>query len=122
MLNKIAKVNKKEKIQLNTMKSMIKTENNKIFSVIDLFRYKSLTIISYAASFIFFTIQAVYYGVTFTMNSVGLSIYLNLTIIASAETLAYLVTNSIIPYLPRKWTTLVGLLLSAIISLSFLFF
>jgi hypothetical protein len=101
---------------------MIKNENEKTYSVIDLFRYKSLTLLSYAASIIFFAIQAVYYGVTFAMSGVGLSIYINLTIIASAELLAYIFTNSFIPYLPRKWTTFAGLSLSGIISVCFLAF
>jgi hypothetical protein len=56
------------------------------------------------------------------MSGVGLSIYVNLSIIASAELIAYAITNSFIPYLPRKWTVLTGLCLSGIISVCFLFF
>lgn len=36
------------------------------------------------------------------MNSVGLNIYVNIAIIAAAETLAYSVTDLLIPYLKRK--------------------
>jgi hypothetical protein len=55
------------------------------------------------------------------MNSVGLDIYMNILIIASAETLSYCVTDLCIPYLRRKMVTLVGLFISAFLCMSFLF-
>lgn len=64
-LNKIAKVNKEEPIRYNALKSMVKAKNERNYSVIDLFRFKSLRFITYCACFVFFAIQAIYYGISF---------------------------------------------------------
>ena len=40
------------------------------------------------SAFIFFAIQFVYYGVTFTMNEVGFNLYITAVIIGSCECLA----------------------------------
>ena len=42
---------------------------------------------------IFFSVQIVYTGISYNLDSVGLNIYLNIIIIASCECLAYIVTS-----------------------------
>jgi OCT family organic cation transporter-like MFS transporter 4/5 len=121
ILNQIAVVNKKEPLHLDSLRSVALDKSGKIFSIIDLFRYPSIRVLSYAASFVFFAIQAVYYGVTFTMSTIGIDVFTNTAIIASAETLAYCISNSVIPLLPRKLTVFSGLFLAALVSCSFVF-
>lgn len=53
------------------------------------------------------------------MGSVGLNLYVNTVIIASAETLAYCVTDLCIPKLRRKITVIIGLGIGCLLSLSY---
>lgn len=54
-LNKIAKINGKEEIHLKNLESFVAPEE-KTYSVIDLFKYPSLRLVSYCACFVFFAI------------------------------------------------------------------
>ena len=58
------------------------------FSTLHLFSFKSLRMLTICSAFIFFAIQFVYYGVTFTMNEVGFNLYITAVIIGSCECLA----------------------------------
>jgi len=55
-LNKIAKVNKKELIKYNALESMVKAKEDKTYSIIDLFKYKSIRMQTICACIIFFVI------------------------------------------------------------------
>ncbi|KAL4472577.1 hypothetical protein ABPG74_018526 [Tetrahymena malaccensis] len=121
ILNKIANVNKKESLKVNTLMSVIKEKSENSFSVIHLFKYPSLRMKTIFSCLIFFSIQAVYYGVTFAMSKIGLDLYKNTIIISSAETLAYLTTDHFIPKIKRKWTTLIGLVICCVLSLCYQF-
>lgn len=55
------------------------------------------------------------------MNSVGLDLYSNLGIVGVAEFLAYTVANLFISKIPRKKLLFFGLLLAAVLSISFVF-
>jgi len=92
-LNKIAKWNKKQPIEPNILIPKTFIPNKRIYGFGDLFKYKSLRWITVASTLVFFAIQTVYYGVTFTMNIVGINLYVNTLIISGAELIAYLVTD-----------------------------
>ena len=115
MINKKPTMHLKE-IQISNVKFL-----NKTLSVLDLIRYKSLRTITYATSMVFFCITFVYYGISFTMDSVGLNIYVNTVIISSAETLAYIITNKFIPSTKRKKTSIIGYLIACVLSCAFIF-
>lgn len=50
-------------------------------SLFDLFRYKSLKVKALASGIVFFGIQIIYYSTSYNLGNVGLSIYLNQTIV-----------------------------------------
>ena len=56
ILNKIAKVNKKQQLHTKLLQSFSKIEKIRIYSVIDLFRYKSLRLKTFSACMIFFSV------------------------------------------------------------------
>eukprot|EP00825_Cyclidium_porcatum_P047608 TRINITY_DN7776_c0_g1_i2.p1 TRINITY_DN7776_c0_g1~~TRINITY_DN7776_c0_g1_i2.p1 ORF type:complete len:401 (-),score=41.66 TRINITY_DN7776_c0_g1_i2:316-1518(-) len=122
ILSKIARVNHKEGLEGYTLEVLQHDKTEKQFSVIDLFRYKSIRLMSYAASFVFFSIQAVYYGVSYAMSEVGLGLYINTAVIGSFEFLSYCVTDMFIPHIKRKTTAFIGLGLSVFFSLLFQIF
>jgi len=56
ILNKIAVVNKKEKLRINTLMSVLKEKQDENYTVIHLFKYRSLRGKTTFASLIFFSI------------------------------------------------------------------
>jgi Na+/melibiose symporter-like transporter len=76
---------------------------------------------TYGTTMMFFCITFVYYGISFTMDSIGLNIYLNSLIIGSAETLAYIMINSVIVKVKRKQVSVICFVISCILSCSFIF-
>ena len=64
-------------------------EQNKNFGYIDLFRFSSLRNMTLCMIFIWFFRYFAYYGLNFSLSSLGEEIYLNFIVIAMAEIIAY---------------------------------
>ncbi|KAL4464318.1 hypothetical protein ABPG72_017104 [Tetrahymena utriculariae] len=122
VLNKIAKVNKKEPLKLDVLKSVLKTSDKEnSYSVVDLFKFKSLRVKNICCAIVFLAIQMVYYGITFAISQVGFNIYINSLVIGLCELFAYCVTDHFIPKIKRKITTLIGIGIVTALSFSFVF-
>lgn len=65
----------------------------KNLSFLDLFRYKSLRLKTYSSIVIFFVIEALYYGTSFSMGSIGMDIYFNISLISVSEIIAYVIAG-----------------------------
>ncbi|KAL4508271.1 hypothetical protein ABPG72_003575 [Tetrahymena utriculariae] len=116
VLNKIARINKKEEITQQQLESAPGNSQNDQYSLIDLIRYKSQRWQTIFASIEFFVIQVVYYGITFALSEIGLKIYLNSIIITIFELVSCFLSNYIILKFQRKKVTLIGLIVVAIMS------
>ncbi|KAL4427073.1 hypothetical protein ABPG74_021180 [Tetrahymena malaccensis] len=121
VLNKIARINKKEEINQQCLEFLPYNNENNQYSIIDLIRYKSQRWQTIFASIEFFVIQVVYYGITFAMSEIGLNIYLNSIIIAVFELVGFFLSNYIILKFQRKKVTIIGLMVVTIISFCYIF-
>jgi len=88
----------------------------------DLFKYKSLAVVTIAGSYMYFTIQLVYYGAIFALNNLAGDLYVNSVLIALAEFLGYVASVPIIRKFKRKISFVVSFLLAGLASLSFIIF
>lgn len=104
LLNKIAVYNGNPKVQYDELEKPHRTDEvkDKHYTMVDLFRYKSLRLITYICCWLFFAIHLIYYGITFTLNGVGLNLHANTLVVGGAEVLSYGMANIFIPYLRRK--------------------
>ena len=91
-LNKIAKINKRLPISksLRIPQSILSTVSNRIYSVFDLVKFSSLRTMTFANALSFFSIQSIYYGINFSLISLGYNIYINYAFVEFAELLAYI--------------------------------
>ncbi|EAR99579.1 MFS transporter (macronuclear) [Tetrahymena thermophila SB210] len=121
VLNKIARINKREELSYQSLEYPPDNSQNDQYSLIDLIRYKSQRWQTIFASIEFFVIQVVYYGITFAMSEIGLNIYLNSIIIAVFELVGFFLSNYIILKFQRKRVTLIGLIAVAIMSFCYIF-
>lgn len=101
LFRNIAKVNKRPTKNLREIEILIYEENHKSFSVLDLIRYKSLRKQTYACAIVYVCIVFNYYGISFSMSTVGINIYLNILIVGTAEMFAYIFSNKMISVLKR---------------------
>ena len=95
VLNLIASVNGKESINASDVQdNPCEEENNsKVYSIIDLIRYKSIRLNFICGLIMFFGVILVYYGISFASDSLGLNFYINNIIIGISEIIAYLITS-----------------------------
>jgi MFS family permease len=104
ILNNIAKKNKKRKLKLDDVLEVQQHNadvENTGSSLFDLFRYKSLRV------------KIIYYSMSFSLGSVGLSIYVNQTIVGVSEGIGYLAAEIAIPKVKRKKASFIGMGLSS---------
>jgi OCT family organic cation transporter-like MFS transporter 16 len=116
ILNNIAKKNKKRKLKLDDVLEVQQHNadvENTGSSLFDLFRYKSLRVKSIMSGLVFFGIQIIYYSMSFSLGSVGLSIYVNQTIVGVSEGIGYLAAEIAIPKVKRKKASFIGMGLSS---------
>lgn len=131
-LLKIARTNRKELPDFHfkeELKAASARESEKLtvtnkgasYSYIDLFRYKSLRYSTIGGSIMFFSIYFVYYGSTFSLNTVAGNLYINALVASGAELLAYMVTVPIATNVNRKTTFISTFLIAGIFAFSFIF-
>ena len=74
----------------------------KLYTVFDLLAYRSQLLHTLIFSVVYFSIYMTYYGLIFSMESIGGNIYISALVQTSAELIAYLCTNFIIRFLKRR--------------------
>lgn len=120
ILNNIARKNRKRRLNLDDVLEVqqhnAEVENTGT-SVFDLFRYKSLRMKALASGLVFFGIQLIYYSTSFNLGNVGLSIYLNQTIVGVSEGIGYLAAEIAIPKVKRRKASFIGMGLSSVFCL-----
>ena len=92
ILNKIAEINKKPSLSDDSIyENEIQTgKNERKYTIIDLFRFKSLRIPTLILIFAHFFVELFYWGTGFALPSLGTSIYLNIFLFGLIEMIAYL--------------------------------
>ena len=99
ILNKIAKINNKKEIKDKFFKrismSVKYNERKKIYSYIDLFKYRSLRWTTIGAMIYFFSLQTLYYGSDFGISNLGgFNFYQNIFYATLVEIIAKLITSN----------------------------
>lgn len=122
ILNRIAKFNGRNELQIiDLQKNPSKTKKNeKTYSVLDLIRYKSIRTMFLLGNVMFFSIQAVYYGINFALSTIGLNIYINALIIAGCETLAIILSDYLIAFCSRKKVIVACFFVASLLQISFI--
>ena len=84
--------------------SIDKKQHNskKIYTYLDLLRYPSQRKITLILSVAYFGIYLTYYGGIFALDTVGANIYISATVINCSELVAYVASNPIVRFVPRK--------------------
>ena len=97
ILNEIAEINGKDKIEKDEFDRIMSThagetsdENRRIYTFLDLFRFLSLRIVTICCFIIFFAAQVLFYGSEFALEDIGYGLYTNGAIIGAADTFGYL--------------------------------
>jgi len=85
-----------------------------------LFKYPSLRTVTIGGSFIYFSIQFVYYGAIFAIGSVAGSLYLNTFLLGLSEFLGYVASVPMVRFMKRKVSFSSTFILAGISSLAFL--
>ena len=109
ILNKIAKRNKKERIELLELEEISVESEETGASIIDLFRYASLRMITIASGIIFLGIQAIYYSTLLNLNNAGFGKLANQEIIGISEAISYVATEFFIDKVRRKKVSIIGM-------------
>ncbi|EAR97520.2 MFS transporter (macronuclear) [Tetrahymena thermophila SB210] len=122
-LNRIAKVNKREAITeqdcfINPLES---SKAQKIYTYLDLVKYKSLRLITIASCLVMFFTQMIYYSTQYSLGSVGSSLYINTLVVGAGEAIAYFLCNQVAHKLQRKLFTFIFYTSSIFLCLLFLF-
>ncbi|EAR98022.1 MFS transporter (macronuclear) [Tetrahymena thermophila SB210] len=120
-LNYIAKVNKKEQIS-NEELTDVAIKYDKIYSYLDLFRYKSQRVNTILLNILFVTPHVLYYGIQVSLDQLGSSFGYNSLIIGISELVGYFISNLISHKYPRKLGTFFTILVTCLISISFYFY
>lgn len=87
------------------------------FSTIDLFKFKSLRIISISTGIGFMAIQVLYYGTLLNLDSLGFSKVINQEIVGISELIGYLSLEFVISKINRKIYSILGLGISSSLCL-----
>ena len=95
ILNGIAKVNNRPLLEENALKERddehLKNRlDSRKYTILDLFRYKSLCVPTVILMFAHFFIEVFYWGTGFALPSLGTSIYLNIILFGAIELVSYL--------------------------------
>lgn len=120
-LNKMAKINGKNPILLNSLKVNEQINDKKIYTMLDLFKYKSLRYNTYAGFVMFFVNLTVFTGTEYSMRKGGLNQYINLLVLAITETMSYVTVNFYVESIKRKKIMIFSYAFSFVFSFSFLF-
>lgn len=76
--------------------------HHRIYTVLDLLRYASQLKISLILCIVHFSIYLTYYGLIFSLETIGGDVYISALLQTSAELLAYLSINFIIGHIKRR--------------------
>ena len=99
VLNRIAKFNGKEELSEDELQRIeLNLKNNgkiKMYSYLDLFRYKSIRSCLIGCFIVYFSIQVIYYGSEFALSNLGFDLYLNACISPFFDILGYLCASKI---------------------------
>ncbi|KAL4481966.1 hypothetical protein ABPG74_008055 [Tetrahymena malaccensis] len=121
-LNKIAKFNKRPEIQAENLKEreIEQNQNQRIYGVFDLVKFKSIRLTTLCTSIVFFITQISYYGTNFTLSQIGLDTKYNTIAVAFSELLAFSLVVIAIPKLQRrKWSFILTTIYSIIYIIFF---
>ncbi|KAL4446436.1 hypothetical protein ABPG74_001177 [Tetrahymena malaccensis] len=122
-LNQIAKVNNREAINEHDffIKPIESSQTQKIYTYLDLVKYKSLRPITIASCLIMFFTQLIYYSTQYSLGSVGSNLYINTLVVGAGEAVAYFFCNQVAHRLQRKLFTFIFYTSSIFLCLLFLF-
>jgi len=87
----------------------------------DLFKYKSLSVVTIGGSIMYMVTQYIYYGIIFSIGDLGGNLYLNCFFLGFSEFLGYCVSIPIVRKLKRKFAFSATFFLAGVASLAFLF-
>jgi len=95
ILNNIAKINKKAVLPDDALEERddqhVKQRlDNRKYTIVDLFKYKSLRVPTLILIFAHFFVELFYWGTGFALPSLGTSIYLNIFLFGVIEMASYL--------------------------------
>ncbi|KAL4485696.1 hypothetical protein ABPG72_010958 [Tetrahymena utriculariae] len=122
-LNKIAKVNNREVLTRHDcfIKPIESNQTQKIFTYLDLVKYKSLRLITIASCVVMFFTQMIYYSTQYSLGTVGSNLYINTLVVGTGESIAYFFCNQVAHRLQRKLFTFIFYTSSILLCLLFLF-
>ncbi|CAD8213752.1 unnamed protein product [Paramecium pentaurelia] len=123
ILNQIAKLNGTQYIKIDDLATnpQTKENNSRVYSILDLLKYKSLRYVFFAGVMMFFAIKVTYYGISFVSDQLGLNFFTTNFIIAFFELLAFATLDFFITKLKRKTNIISGFFIVGFMSLYFLF-
>ncbi|CAD8066184.1 unnamed protein product [Paramecium primaurelia] len=123
ILNQIAKLNGTQQIKIDDLANnpQTKENNSRVYSILDLLKYKSLRYVFFAGVMMFFAIKVTYYGISFVSDQLGLNFFTTNFIIAFFELLAFATLDFFITKLKRKTNIISGFFIVGFMSLYFLF-
>lgn len=95
ILNEIAKINKKPLLDQDALEErddehIKKRLDQKKYTIIDLFRYKSICVPTIILIVAHFFVEMFYWGTGFALPSLGTSVYLNIFLFGLIELISYL--------------------------------
>jgi len=79
----------------------------KVYTYLDLVKYKSLRKITAASCIVMFFTQMIYYATQYSLGSLGSDLYINALVVGGGEVFAYFLCNQFIQKFPRKLFTLI---------------
>lgn len=100
ILNQIAEINKKklltiENLEENNEKNTKNNLEKRKYTIIDLFRYRSLCLPTVILILAHFFVELFYWGTGFALPSLGTSMYLNIFLFGLIELISYLCSGFI---------------------------
>ena len=103
ILNGIATINKKPLLSEDSLEErdyehVKKNLDKRKYTILDLFRFKSLCIPTVILIFAHFFIELFYWGTGFALPSLGTSMYLNIFLFGLIELISYIVAGKILFY------------------------
>lgn len=119
VVKKMARINKAEVPNLNEIKKITLTEetDNKKYTVLDLFRGKYLIKNTLLHAVMWFTCGYVYYAISFGVQKLSGSLYLNIFLLSAVEIPGNALTIITSNRIGRKWTSCVFFLLSGLAAM-----
>ncbi|KAL4426920.1 hypothetical protein ABPG74_012920 [Tetrahymena malaccensis] len=120
-LNYIAKFNKRESIREYELKEEGRNDD-RIYSYLDLFRYKSQRNTTIFMMILFIPPNILFYGIQVSLDQLGSSFEENSLYIGIGEFIGYVVSDLISHKIPRKKGAFFSLLITCTICISFIFF